>query len=253
MTRDVSPVGVPVCYRHPGRETYVRCTRCDRPICPDCMRDAAVGHQCPECVTEGRRTQRQPRTAFGASALGQRGYVTITFVAINILMLLLSVASAKNSGAEARESATSACKVPDDERVKDTVLAAIGELEKAAKKAEETAEKAQKAVDSAAQGDAAEAKKNAGAAQSSQQATASAAGSASASAKQSQQTAAQAAGRKEPPKEEKGGEGKGAAGATGAGQPRKPAGAAETAAAGAPQAAPSAGQAPAPGAAQAAA
>ena len=99
MTRDVSPVGVPVCYRHPGRETYVRCTRCDRPICPDCMRDAAVGHQCPECVTEGRRTQRQPRTAFGASALGQRGYVTITFVAINILMLLLSVASAKNSGA----------------------------------------------------------------------------------------------------------------------------------------------------------
>ena len=159
--------------------------------------------------------------------------------------------SAKNSGAEAKESATGACKVPDDERVKEAVLAAIGELEKAAKKAEDTAEKAQKAVDSAAQGDAAEAKKNAGAAQSSQQATASAAGSASASAKQSQQTAAQAAGRKEPPKEEKGGEEKGPAGATGAGQPRKPAGAAETAAAGAPQAAPSAGQAQAPaGAAQ---
>src|SRR5207253_2740402 len=93
---------------------------------------------------------------------------------------------------EAKKTATCACKVPDDERVKEAVLAAIGELEKAAKKAEETAEKAQKAVDCAAQGDAAEAEKNAGAAQSSQQATASAAGSASASAKQSQQTAAQA-------------------------------------------------------------
>ncbi|MCT2282661.1 rhomboid family intramembrane serine protease, partial [Micromonospora chalcea] len=37
----------PVCYRHPGRETYIRCSRCDRPICTECMRDASVGHQCP--------------------------------------------------------------------------------------------------------------------------------------------------------------------------------------------------------------
>jgi len=96
---DVSPVGVPVCYRHPGRETYVRCTRCDRPICPDCMRDASVGHQCPECVAEGRRTQRQPRTAFGASAAGQAGYATIALIVANVLLLLASVASAKNSGA----------------------------------------------------------------------------------------------------------------------------------------------------------
>jgi membrane associated rhomboid family serine protease len=63
------------------------------------MRDAAVGHQCPECVAEGRRTQRQPRTAFGASAIGQRGYVTIGLIAVNVLMLLASVASAKNASA----------------------------------------------------------------------------------------------------------------------------------------------------------
>src|SRR5436305_1009696 len=56
---------VPVCYRHPGRETYVRCTRCDRPICPDCMTEASVGHQCPECVAEGRRTVRPARPALG--------------------------------------------------------------------------------------------------------------------------------------------------------------------------------------------
>jgi membrane associated rhomboid family serine protease len=95
---DVPPAGTPVCYRHPGRETYVRCTRCNRPICPDCMREASVGHQCPECVTEGRRTQRQTRTAFGGSTLGRQGYVTITLIVINVLMLLLSLASSRNPG-----------------------------------------------------------------------------------------------------------------------------------------------------------
>src|SRR5258708_39731683 len=55
----------PVCYRHSKRETYVRCTRCDRYICPDCMRDAAVGHQCVGCVREGNKTVRQARTVFG--------------------------------------------------------------------------------------------------------------------------------------------------------------------------------------------
>jgi membrane associated rhomboid family serine protease len=94
----VPPAGTPVCYRHPGRETYIRCNRCDRPICPDCMREAAVGHQCPECVAEGRRSQRPTRTAFGGSTLGRHGYVTITLIAINALMLLLSLASSRNPG-----------------------------------------------------------------------------------------------------------------------------------------------------------
>ena len=94
----VPPAGTPVCYRHPGRETYIRCNRCDRPICPDCMREAAVGHQCPECVSEGRRTQRQTRTAFGGSTLGRQGYVTITLIAANVIMLLVSLASSRNPG-----------------------------------------------------------------------------------------------------------------------------------------------------------
>ncbi|WP_329248959.1 rhomboid family intramembrane serine protease [Actinoallomurus sp. NBC_01490] len=75
---------VPTCYRHPGRETYVSCTRCERPICPDCMRDAAVGHQCPECVRDGNRTVRQARTVFGGR-VATRPTVTLTLIAINII------------------------------------------------------------------------------------------------------------------------------------------------------------------------
>lgn len=46
------------CYRHPGEETGVHCTRCDRPICPACMTVAPVGHHCPECVAQARRDVR---------------------------------------------------------------------------------------------------------------------------------------------------------------------------------------------------
>ncbi|MFI2275470.1 MULTISPECIES: rhomboid family intramembrane serine protease [Catenuloplanes] len=85
------PATVPVCYRHPGRETHVRCTRCDRSICPDCMNEASVGHQCPECVAEGRRTQRPVRTAFGGSAAGRAGVVTTTLIGLNVLAAVLGV------------------------------------------------------------------------------------------------------------------------------------------------------------------
>ena len=87
-----SPVTVPVCYRHPSKETYVRCTRCDRSICPDCMNAASVGHQCPDCVAEGRRTQRPVRTAFGGSVAGQAGTVTKTLIGINVAVMVVSTA-----------------------------------------------------------------------------------------------------------------------------------------------------------------
>jgi membrane associated rhomboid family serine protease len=83
------PATVPVCFRHPSRETYVRCTRCERPICPDCMREAAVGHQCPECVAQGKRTQRATLTAFGGSSVGREGYVTKALIALNVLGMVV--------------------------------------------------------------------------------------------------------------------------------------------------------------------
>lgn len=75
---------VPTCYRHPDRETYVRCQRCERPICPDCMREAAVGHQCVDCVQAGNREVRQARTVFGGAVVVSPR-VTWTLLTINVL------------------------------------------------------------------------------------------------------------------------------------------------------------------------
>ncbi len=78
------PEAVPTCYRHPERETYVRCQRCDRPICPDCMREAAVGHQCVECVRQHNQGVRRPRSVFGGGVVG-KPRVTWTLLVINIV------------------------------------------------------------------------------------------------------------------------------------------------------------------------
>ena len=76
------------CYRHPNREALVRCTRCERPICPDCMRPAAVGFHCPEDVRDARRTVRAPRTVVGGSLGSSLPLVTIGLVALNVIVYL---------------------------------------------------------------------------------------------------------------------------------------------------------------------
>ena len=81
---DVS-ASAPTCFRHPDRETYVSCVRCERPACPDCLRSAAVGQQCVECIREGNRATRQASAPFGGKVTG-RPLVTWTLVAINALV-----------------------------------------------------------------------------------------------------------------------------------------------------------------------
>ncbi|HEX8026319.1 MAG TPA: B-box zinc finger protein, partial [Candidatus Limnocylindrales bacterium] len=48
------------CYRHPDRETRLRCRTCDRPICPKCAIQTPVGFRCPE---DGR-VKNDPFTTF---------------------------------------------------------------------------------------------------------------------------------------------------------------------------------------------
>ncbi|MDC0770046.1 rhomboid family intramembrane serine protease [Streptomyces sp. HD] len=75
---------VTTCYRHPKVESYVSCTRCERYICPDCMREAAVGHQCVECVKEGARSVRQARTIVGGR-ISATPLVTSVLIGLNML------------------------------------------------------------------------------------------------------------------------------------------------------------------------
>ena len=82
----------PTCYRHPDRETYIRCSRCDKPICPDCMIAAPVGYQCPQCVAEGRKGVRQARTALGGQRReGNANLVTLTIIGINVVIWVMGL------------------------------------------------------------------------------------------------------------------------------------------------------------------
>jgi membrane associated rhomboid family serine protease len=81
----------PTCYRHPNRETWVSCVRCGRHACPDCLRSAAVGQQCADCVTGAGRTTRRPTTVFGGRP-ARTATVTWTLIAVNVLLFLVELA-----------------------------------------------------------------------------------------------------------------------------------------------------------------
>src|SRR3974390_2195435 len=80
---------VATCYRHPDRETGRRCTRCGRPACPECLRDASVGAQCVECVQAAApsRAERVRRTG-----RGERAPATKVIIGINVAMFLIIAA-----------------------------------------------------------------------------------------------------------------------------------------------------------------
>ncbi|NEB79710.1 rhomboid family intramembrane serine protease [Streptomyces sp. SID14478] len=91
--------GLPGCYRHPDRPTGVRCTRCERPICPDCMVSASVGFQCPECVRSGSGTghapsANQPRTVAGGTVAADPRLVTKILIGLCLAAFVVQMAGA---------------------------------------------------------------------------------------------------------------------------------------------------------------
>ena len=92
-------VGLPTCFRHADRPTGLRCSRCDRPACPECLREASVGYQCVECVSQGARTQRpfRQRTIAGAE-LVEKPLVVPVLIAINVLIYAFTAVQAKSIG-----------------------------------------------------------------------------------------------------------------------------------------------------------
>lgn len=79
-----------VCVRHPDRPTGLRCTRCDRPACPECLREASVGLQCVDCVAEGARSAPRARRRIGSSA----PLVVPVLIAVNVAVFVLTVINA---------------------------------------------------------------------------------------------------------------------------------------------------------------
>ncbi len=89
---------LPGCYRHPDRDTGISCTRCERPICPECMISASVGFQCPECVREGSGTGHRPaanapRTLAGGVVAADPHRVTKILIGINVLVFLVGLSN----------------------------------------------------------------------------------------------------------------------------------------------------------------
>ena len=103
------------CANHPKVETAVSCSDCGKPICPDCMVQAAVGIKCRDCARLPRsaRVTLKPRTAarsaaaalaagtgFGVllSFAGGYGFGFFTFVVAYLVGLLTGRAVVAASG-----------------------------------------------------------------------------------------------------------------------------------------------------------
>ncbi|MEU9033687.1 rhomboid family intramembrane serine protease [Streptomyces sp. NPDC048352] len=88
---------LPGCYRHPDRDTGITCSRCERPICPQCMISASVGFQCPECVRGGSSTghapaANAPRTVAGGLVAADPQLVTKILIGLNAAVFLAVLA-----------------------------------------------------------------------------------------------------------------------------------------------------------------
>jgi membrane associated rhomboid family serine protease len=82
------------CYRHPDRETFVKCQRCGRPICGECQTLAPVGVHCPECVREARGSAASSARPIGrrfASALRPSGRPIVTYTIIGLCLVIYLV------------------------------------------------------------------------------------------------------------------------------------------------------------------
>ena len=83
----------PVCHNHPDRETWIRCQRCERPFCPDCLRPAAVGFQCHDCVKQGAKTVRRPTAPYGGQPSANPALTSMVLIAMNALVWIAVVAT----------------------------------------------------------------------------------------------------------------------------------------------------------------
>lgn len=97
-----TPAGFQPCYRHADEMTGIRCQRCGKPICAECMNPASVGFQCPGCsrgfsaIPGGRsggsgQRPREPRTRVGARIDTTGMKATFGLIGVIAVLSLLDV------------------------------------------------------------------------------------------------------------------------------------------------------------------
>ena len=79
---------VTYCYGHPDTPTRLRCTRCDKPICPRCSVPASVGQHCVWCVAEARKSTPKVKSTLRATSPAVMTIIGIC-VAVYILEAVL--------------------------------------------------------------------------------------------------------------------------------------------------------------------
>ncbi len=95
---------VEYCYRHPTVSTRVHCTRCGRPICPECMIPAPVGHQCPECVQQARSEFRQgPGRRVAVRSVTATKVLLVAIVGVFVLEMVVGGVGGLSGGGRSEE------------------------------------------------------------------------------------------------------------------------------------------------------
>ncbi|PKN84464.1 MAG: hypothetical protein CVU46_14045 [Chloroflexi bacterium HGW-Chloroflexi-8] len=82
-----------VCYKHPDRETYLRCNRCEKLICSECAVKTPTGYRCKECVRGQQKifdTAKTQDFVFGvltAAILGYLGGLVSGFIGFFVIFI----------------------------------------------------------------------------------------------------------------------------------------------------------------------
>jgi hypothetical protein len=77
---------MPECSFHPGVQTEVRCSECDRYICPKDMVPTPVGYKCPVCAKPARsqyvvvKPAQLLRASLAGGAVGVLGGIVLAYV-----------------------------------------------------------------------------------------------------------------------------------------------------------------------------
>lgn len=82
----------PTCPRHPDRVAYVRCQRCDRPVCPECQVPGAVGVHCVDCARSAAASRRPTRTVLGGAAV-REALATKVLIGACVVVYVLQIAA----------------------------------------------------------------------------------------------------------------------------------------------------------------